>query len=345
MYPVIQTIQEKINQWKEEKLVMLYKRSTPDLSLRFPIEAYIPDRNRFSVQVAVTNRIGCSPAESLELMIVRPDESLFSVTRNEIKLYSSLEGGDSEIVEIPLQVTDNAIAAQAFSLPLYARYRTRSGDTIETQEYNFSIRLSSEDSFEEIPNPYAPYAESGIVEDAQMFYGREELIQNIASAIQNAKTKGVVIYGQKRAGKSSILYHLKKALQTGPSLLVLDWGNIGSIRDARHAQTPLLHQILWGILEQLQFAIEDKIDEGFANLELPLSSSSREFFNHPDPLTSFNEIFAQYKRRTAKIPDWQDVRVVLLIDEFTYIFDWILKDEVSDSFMQNWKALLQKKLL
>ena len=54
MYPVIQTIQEKINQWKEE----LYKRSTPDLSLRFPIEAYIPDRNRFSVQVAVTNRIG-----------------------------------------------------------------------------------------------------------------------------------------------------------------------------------------------------------------------------------------------------------------------------------------------
>lgn len=336
MYTVVETIQGKVRKWKEE----LYERSIPELSLHLPIEAYIPDRNQLDVQVAVGNRVGCSPAESLEL-IVHPDETLFSVTKTEVKLYSSLEGGDSEIIQIPLRVTEHALVSLAFSLPLYARYRTRSGDIVETQEYNFSIRLSSEDDFEEIDNPYAPYAESGIVEDPQMFYGREELIQNIARAIQNAKTKSVVIYGQKRAGKSSILFHLKKKLQTDKSLLVLDWGNIGSIRD-KHSQTPLLYQILWGILEQLQFAIEDKVDEGFTSPELPLPASFLEFYSHPDPLTFFNEIFGRYKRKTSKLADWQNVRIVLLIDEFTYIFDWILKDEISDSFMKNWKALLQK---
>lgn len=338
MYPVIQTIQSKIKVWKEE----LYKRSKPDLSLHLPIEAYIPDRNnQLDVQVAVVNRIGCSPAESLEL-ITHPDESLFFVTKTEVKVYSSLEGGDSEIIEIPLRVTDYAISSQAFSLPLYARYRTRSGDTIKTAEYNFSIRLSSEDDFEEINNPYAPYAESGIVEDERMFYGREELIRNIAHAIQNAKTKSVVIYGQKRAGKSSILFHLKKTLQADKHLLVLDWGNIGSIRD-KHSQVPLLHQILWGILEKLQFAIEDKVEEGFTPLALSLPTSSLEFYNHPAPLTYFKEIFARYKRQTStRSSDWQNVRIVLLIDEFTYIFDWILKDEIPDSFMKNWKALLQE---
>jgi hypothetical protein len=274
-------------------------------------------------------------------LIVRPDETLFSVTKTDVKLYSSLEGGGSEIIQIPLRVTEHALASQAFSLPLYARYRTRSGDTVQTEEYNFSVRLSSEDDFEEIHNPYAPYAESGVVEDPQMFYGREELIQNIARAIQNAKTKSVVVYGQKRAGKSSILFHLKKKLQTDKCLLVLDWRNIGSIRD-KYSQTPLLYQILWGILEQLQFAVEDKVDEGFASLELPLPASSLEFYSHPDPLTFFNEIFERYKRSTSRLADWQNVRIVLLIDEFTYIFDWILKDEISDSFMKNWKALLQK---
>lgn len=206
---------------------------------------------------------------------------------------------------------------------------------------NFSIRLSSENDFEEIHNPYAPYAESGIVEDERMFYGREELIQNIARAIQNAKTKSVVIYGQKRAGKSSILHHLKKKLQTDKSLLVLDWGNIGSIRD-QSSQTPLLYQILWGILEQLQFTIEDKIDEGFPSLELALPPCSLEFYSHPDPITYFKEIFQRYKRKTSKSSDWRNVRIVLLIDEFTYIFDWILNGEISASFMKNWKALLQE---
>ncbi len=336
MYRVVETIQKEIRRWKEE----LYERSIPELSLHLPIEAYIPYRNQLDVQVAVGNRVGCSPAESLEL-IVHQDETLFSVTKTGVKLHSSLEGGDSDIIQIPLRVTEHALASQAFSLPLHARYRTRSGDIVETPEYNFSIRLSSEDDFEEIHNPYAPYAESGIVEDPQMFYGREELIQNMAWAIQNAKTKSVVVYGQKRAGKSSILFHLKKKLQTDKSLLVLDWGNIGSIRD-KYSQTPLLYQILWGILEQLQFALEDKVEEGFTSLELPLPFSSLQFYSHPDPLTFFNEIFGRYKRKTSKLAGWENVRIVLLIDEFTYIFDWILKGEISDSFMKNWKALLQE---
>ena len=334
LYPVVQTIKEKTIKWKEE----LYKKSVPELSLHLPIESYIPDRNLLNVQVSVTNRIGCSPAEALEL-IIRQDKDSFTVAKGEVKLYSSLEGGDSEIIEIPLQVTERAVSSQAFSLPLCARYRTRSGDTVETPEYNFSIRLSSAKDFEEIYNPYAPYAESGIVEDEGMFYEREELIQNIAQTIQQAKAKSVVIYGQKRAGKSSILYHLKKKLQTDKKLLILDWGNIGSVRD-KHSQTPLLHQILWGIIEKLEFAIEDKIGEGLAPLQLPLPTSSKDFYSHPDPLTYFKEIFERYKRQAARISSWQNVRIVLLIDEFTYIYDWIIKGEIADCFCQTKPAAL-----
>lgn len=333
--PIIKMLQTKVGIWKEE----LYERSIPQVSLHLPIESYTPDdRNQLSVQITVVNGKGCSPAESLALFVEK-DANLFNVTSSEIKLNSSLQGGDQEILEIPILVTKQALEAQAFSMSVYAQYRTRSGETTRTPTEQFSIRFETE--FEEIYNSYAPYTESGIVEDDDMFYGREELIENVAQAIQNALTKSVVIYGQKRAGKSSILYHLKKKLQSDTYLLILDIGNIGSIID-KNSKTPFLYQILWGILGKLNFAIEDKIDEGYSTLDLSLPNYSKEFFEHPNPLTFFKEIFDRYKRKIAKYEEWSNVRVLLLIDEFSYIYDLIVKGDVPELFMKNWKALLQE---
>ena len=75
--------------------------------------------------------------------------------------------------------------------------------------------MNFEDEFKEIPNPYTQYAEGGIVGDAEMFFGRDELIQNISQSIKEShnQSKSVVVFGQKRSGKSSVLYHLKKSLQ------------------------------------------------------------------------------------------------------------------------------------
>ena len=76
-----------------------------------------------------------------------------------------------------------------------------------------SLRLYSEEEFEVIPNPYEKLANGGPVKDTSMFYGRNEFIERITHAIIQADSKQVVIYGQKRSGKSSVLYHLKKSLE------------------------------------------------------------------------------------------------------------------------------------
>src|SRR5207248_4530000 len=39
---------------------------------------------------------------------------------------------------------------------------------------------------------------------------------------------------------------------------------------------------------------------------------------------------------------WNNVRMVLLIDEFSYIYGYIIKGALSEDFMLNWKALLQR---
>ncbi len=338
--PVIKVVQHKVGEYLEE----LYTISTPQLDLRLPVESYVPDNNRqIDVQIVVANKRGCSPAESLELVVQESEEDLFTVKDSEIKLDKSLRGDEQRIVEIPICVTQSALNAQTFSMPMYAQYRTRSEEIEQTLVHNFSIRLYSEEDFEEIENLYASYAEGGIVGDPTMFYGRDKLIENITQAIQKSRTqsKSIVVFGQKRAGKSSILYHLKRRLEDGENLLVVDLGNIGSILDPQ-SQAPFLYQILWSILRKLKDAVEDAIeDRGLPPLDLAFPEDS-EFYKHPSPLVKFKDVFDGYKRQTARTKGWRHIQAVLLIDEFSYIYGQIVGGKIPELFMKNWKALLQE---
>jgi tetratricopeptide (TPR) repeat protein len=342
MYPIVEMLQKKT----ADRLEGIYASSVPQVTLRLPEdmeERYTPELGKIEVQIVIANRMGCSPAESLEL-VVQQDEVSFSVGGEEIKLNGSLRGGDQKILRVPLRVTEQARQAQAFSLPLYAQYRTRSGETQRTPVENFSIRLYSEKQFERIENPYATYAKGGTVENREMFYGRDELITNIANSIRSARSesKAVIIYGQKRAGKSSILYHLRQALASDPDLLILDVDNIGSLLDVRSA--PFLHQILWRILRKLQWAIEDEVDErGRSQLEVSFPDDTK-FYQHPSPMTLFDETFEMFKRASARAEDWHNARLVVVIDEFSYIYNHIMSGRISVEFMQIWKAFLQRNL-
>lgn len=340
MYPVVDAIQHKVSEYLEE----LYILSTPQIDLRLPKESYIPDSNQqIEVQIVVANKTGCSPAESIELVVQESEDELFAINAQDVKLDKSLRGGEQHILEVPIRVTQNALKAQTFSLPVYIQYRTRAGEIEQSPVHNFSIRLYSEEDFEEIDNPYATYAEGGIVADRTMFYGRDELIENITRTIQKARTqsKSIVVFGQKRAGKSSILYHLKQRLEESGHVLVIDVGNIGSILDEQ-SQTPFLYQILWSILRRLKDAIEEAVEvRGLAPLDL-IFPEDREFYQHPSPLVKFRDMFDAYKRRVAQTEGWQSIQTVLLIDEFSYIYGQIVEGKIPESFMKNWKALLQE---
>ncbi|MDE0554026.1 MAG: ATP-binding protein, partial [Candidatus Poribacteria bacterium] len=334
-----EVISDKANAYLEG----LYETSKPQLRLRLAVESYTPDTDRkIDIHIAVENEKERSPAESLELVIEK-NQSFFEVLEPHIRQDESLRGGDQSILVIPLRLTPDALRSGAFSLHIYAQYSTSTGEQLQTPVQNLSIHLSSKDEFKTIKNPYAQYAEGNIVGDENMFYGREELIQNIAQAIlqSRSQSKCVLVFGQKRSGKSSVLYHLKKSLEKDRELLILDLGNMSTLLD-QHAQTSLLHQFLNGILRGLERAMRLKQREGFTSLELAIPGS--EFYDYPAPLQLFEDTFMRLKDLTDDQigqEDWRGIRVVLLIDEFQYIYDPIIEGKIPDSFMQNWKALLQ----
>jgi cold shock CspA family protein/thioredoxin-like negative regulator of GroEL len=335
IYPVLQSLQQKLNIGLEE----LYQRSTPSLSLRLAFESYSPDNDRqIEVQIAIENQTGRSPAEDLELMVIQDNDQFFSLPKSDLRLNGSLRGGDQEIVLIPLHLTPLALSAEAFSMTVYVQYRTRSEQEPLVVVENFSIQLTTE--FEEFDNPYKAYAKGGVLRESGMFYGRSEVIGSIVhTLVTNPSSKSIVLYGQKRSGKSSILYHLKEALNETSDMLVLDIENIGILLD-EESSTSLLYQILWAILRQLQRSIRKREEQGYSELGLTFSADL-EFYTHPAPLQYFNSFFENFEDHITRHSDWKNVRLVLLIDEFSYIYGYIIRGTLSEDFMANWKALLQ----
>jgi len=337
IYPVIEIIQEKV----KARLEGLYETAKPQLTLRLAVESY-PNNQNIEIQIVIANKIGSSPAESLELIIPEQDEELFTLNVAEIQLDESLRGGDQKILRVPLSLSETAMQSQTFSLSVYAQYRTRLGEIEQSSIESFSVRLYSEEEFEEIENPYATYAEGGIVGDPEMFYGREELIFNVAKAVRESRSqsKCIITFGQKRAGKSSILFHLKQFLQKDKNLIIVDIGNIGSLLDP-YSSVPFLYQILWIFLKELKDSILSKIEEGFSEINLSFPND-QDFFNHPSPLIYFKEVFKSIQRACSKHEDWKNIRIILLVDEFSYIYEFIASHKIPESFMKNWKAILQE---
>ena len=334
VYPIVEIIQERVNIYLKE----LYETSKPQLALRLPLESYVPDPDlKIKVQIAIENESGRSPAESLEL-VIQDDEVSFAVTEPHIRRNESLRGGEQSILTVPLSVTPEAVQAQTFSLSVLARYRTRTEEQEQTPVQNLSIRLPSENEFERISNPYSY---TRVVSDENMFVGREELIQNIADSIQESHTqnKCVLIYGQKRSGKSSVLYHLNKLLQKEEDLLILNMGNIASSLD-EDSKVPIQYVFLGRILNRLKAAIQRRVKRGASSLNLSIPDA-QVFYDYPTPVPLFKDTFEEFTELVSNQADWCGVQVLLLIDEFQYIYGRINAGKLPETFMETWKELVE----
>ncbi len=189
-----------------------------------------------------------------------------------------------------------------------------------------------------IINNFFKYKSGSVIENEQMFFGRSELINAIINSVEN--TDGIIqsnrcicIYGQTRTGKSTLLFHLKKKLMLNSDNIIIDIGDLGAI-DVSDASFRFL------ILQELS----DEITYEHSKLKTVLSDQG--FIIEPDlelliksPVLYFDTYLKRLNRLLYRF--FPNARIVILIDEFTYIYDWIKIGKVSEDFMKFWKALIQ----
>lgn len=193
-------------------------------------------------------------------------------------------------------------------------------------------------TFTEINNEFENYRSGCVVVDQNMFFGRSKDIENILNNLrdQNGRmisNRCICIYGQTRTGKSSILYHLKNRLKNDERNIVIDFGDIGSLEISDNG---FRYKILRELVDTIEYE-HSSLYELFLDNKFDLSIDDDSFDKNPS--VYFDTFMNRIKKFiNQKVPQMQ---IIVLIDEFTYIYDWIKSGKISEDFMRFWKGMIQ----
>jgi hypothetical protein len=325
-----------------------YADHKPDPTLSLALVEYTPDvHNRITVQVKLSNEARCAPVESPEL-VVNLAAAAEGIKVLDVKSVPTVRGGDATISPILVELSKELVASGAFSLPIDVTYRTRTNEEGRISA-TLAVRLMSEADFTKIsPNPFKDGAAGLTVTDPDMFFGREELVGQIEALLVDATGPGagVAIYGQKRAGKSSIRLHLSRRLEKSDRFLVVDVGNIGKLAPVSVGESNATLQILlWTILTKADDVVRQRAAALGEPIEfLPADLTRDEFLIGRVPVSDFITVFERFNAGAASRSEWCDQAFIVLIDEFQFIANWIADGRVSPTFVQALKAILEQRL-
>jgi hypothetical protein len=288
-----------------------------------------PNRT-FEFTVGISTDSSDPPIEAIQVLVRANNEVQ---TGGISKGPRRLAGGQRGEFSIPLLASVSALTKGAATFAMQVKYRRHDGTERQTPQERITVLLQPAQDFTRIPNPYARFSGGAVVDDDSMFFGREELVDRMLAVIaQGSSGQCFVLYGQKRTGKSSVLRHMAERLPRPFLPIPLSVGQT----DTDDAAVSFIQQCIDAVYIVLvrDFGIQDLAGTGWP-------SENRIAVR---PLESFRRAFFAATTRLSKLPAWRNCRLVLLIDEFTYMYEYIVEGRVDASFMRQWKALLETGL-
>jgi hypothetical protein len=193
-------------------------------------------------------------------------------------------------------------------------------DRVLIQWHHITLK-QSRSAFKEIVNPY--HGGTPTSGDSKMFYGRGEDLNTLREILSNTNTKAnrvILLIGQRRSGKTSLIYQLASRLQ----------------RDV------VVH------IDLQDLAMSSNTAELFSNIVLRIQEAMLIKGFTPPPLSEFNfrenpsQTFDRYLKFT--IQQLGGLRLILLFDEFEVFNDLIAQKRLDENFLHYLRSLMQHRL-
>lgn len=335
LIPLLNTMESLLTSSFQEVVRM----SAPRIKIKLlSEETVINDDGTVRIQVEVSNHKDSSPIKEVSVSIEESNDLKTIKDGDKNIRYNAIEGGESDIFKLQFKVSDEVKRQKATAINVTCNYKN--GNEQKNISEQLSLKLYAQNEFKRIDNPYAPVADGGpLPEDSKMFFGRELEISNIVDSIIYSPSKQIIIYGQKRSGKSSVMVRLKRSLMdTGKTFCI--FFSLGDIIN-NLTETAFYHKILRSIADELEFLKMDG-ENNVPDFEIPAVQAFKE--EDPDnPLNTFTKYMIKFKLSCKQTEGWQDKKLVVMIDEFTYLYSAIKKGEISPSIMKQWKAITQNE--
>ncbi len=322
----------------------LYNEYKPNLELiQNEYAAYKDDLGRIRVQCSIHNLQGHQMADNVRFMIRESNHLHLHGSDNKTSDIKGVRGGETEGIILTVELKEEYLEIPVCDLEIQVLYEYNDENAETVKEILspriFTLNLYNKDDFSPIKNPYSGKTE-GVMKSDSMFYGRTDFINRLVNSIKGTdggfnKGHAVALYGQTRAGKSSILYHCKKAIRQcyGDSVILADCGSLGTSENEYTIYYKMIDSIYNEILDHHAKLMES---ERLRKME-PIIE---DILLHPPKASDYIIPFMSCVQRTLEQCDEEKI-VVLLIDEFAYLRKWIDEGKISQEFMKFWKGIMQ----
>lgn len=314
------------------------KMSEPKLNIDLLSSETVAEQNgQVTLQFQLSTNKNSSPIREITISVLNTDD--VKCLAFDDKYTNPIEGGEAHIFKVDICVSEKVKEEKAVSLNVICKYKV--GDIQKIEQVQRSLELYSSNEFEKINNPYAVFADGGPMipnKSKGMFFGRESFIENIVEAISNCPSKQVIIYGQKRSGKSSVLNYLRKSLMDTGEVFCISFSMGEIIKDI--SEVSFYYKILSCIKEELD--LKEIAGDVVPHFDLPSKSEFKKE-DEENPVNTFIKYIIKFKVACSKTLGWENKNLVVMIDEFTYMYTAIKREQVSDSIMKQWKAVTQNE--
>ena len=304
-----------------------FQRSAkPELSLKNVLgEDYciLGDDGVLPISLQLMSKAGSAPVEGIEVAVVEEGGLQIKVPAHSPEV---LRGGQVREVRFLVMPSPGQVSDKAFTLRATVRYRSRTGDIGESPEQKIPIRLGTAETFSPIVNLYQAYSGGTVVDDPEMFFGRKQLLDRIAEQVVSGPVgQCFVLYGQKRSGKSSVLRQVERRINLPCLTIPITLGEM----DVKDAESSFVRLCIDKLHDRMS------IDLGIEPSQWIQPSKIVD-----RPLDAFKEAIRR-TQSTLTAGGLSSPRIVLLVDEFTYLYEYIKEGIIPATFMRHWKALLQ----
>lgn len=317
----------------------LYSDSKPNLSVYPEYRAFYKNSNQTQVKMYVENKGNVQNADISNIVLSGKNNDI-NIIGNPEHTITTVHGNEISEYTVNISFSENERRRQVFDVEFsfdYSYY-DESGESVkECFKGNYQINLLMLDSFTKIENKYKGFAEAGAVSSDDMFYGREKEINGIVGSLSKGdgevlSHRGIYMYGQKRAGKSSIMARLEKRIneQYPGKYIILNLGSAG----ITEINNNILHVLKIKIINKLMRNINKNYPDKYEKLKKDFQESIKAIKENPES-TEFEAIL------DSVYDELPDKVIMIFIDEFNYIYTAIKKGKCTVDFPRFWKALLQ----
>lgn len=292
--------------------------------------------------------------DDIEIQISILNEEGFSRANNCTFRINTINGRDVKSLSLVNNLETSLLGGSKVSCAFTLRPSLFSSDNIEI-EYTFDyydvrkILRSKHDKiyfslnkgydYVDFDNPFIAHIRSNAVKDKSMFKGRDEIIDTICKYVLE-DYRGFVLYGQKRSGKSSVLYHITQRLRAGHIAFAVDFTLGSSIVEDIETEKDSLANLFYTITSEINRAIKEEDKSVYKECGCHIIRRN-EFNDYPDQ--TFKEYLDFFREIIVDKLHYEQNKIVLIVDEFTYLYYHILEKKISPRIMEFWKGLIESR--